>query len=362
MTIPTPIEPIVNRWHTFFDKVRARFQEVLTEADAGYDEVMNIEIVDPAVLSGATSAFQARVRGLQDKVRDAWSKIEQEISQVIQDTEDSSECEKMYPVRSAEQHRGLQLIDDMERQTEALRIHKEAKAARLLKEVADREMQEPKICSHCGAPLVVPTPYKATSVTCSHCQAVNSVHPGIATGLYYQGGALHNLAQETALTEWQAQVQAEKRYKAWRHPLQEDWAQFEKATETYWKAYFSAMKKLHPDWTEETYERELNARMGQWRQLTDPHNEQHRQHVTSILELAATGDRVQVIQWFRKNRQRPDSFSEEVLEAAHEHRLEKVLPLLLDTAHELSGTDDPKSDWIEEKRQDLIRYIPVLAQ
>lgn len=361
MTIPASIEPIVNRWRTFFDKVQARFQEVLTEADAGYDEVMHIEIVDPAVLSGATSAVQARVRGLQDKVRDAWSKIEEEMSQVIQDTEDSSECEKMYPIRSAEQERGLQLIDTMERQAEALRIHKEAKAARLLKEVADREMQAPKTCNHCSAPLSVPTPHKTTSVTCSHCQAVNSVHPGIATGLYYQGGALHNLAQEAALTEWQAQVQAEKRYKAWRHPLHEDWARFEKATETYWTAYLGAMKKLNPDWNEETYDREFKARMGQWRQLTDPHNEQHRQHITTILELATTGDRTQVLQWFRKNRQRPDSFAEEVLEAAHEHRLTKTLPLLLDVAHELSGTDDPKEEWVQEKQQDLIRYIPVPA-
>lgn len=359
--IPDSIQPLVSRWQGFADKVKARFQEVLAEADAGYDEVMNIEVVDPAVLSGATSAFQARVRGLQDKVRDAWQKIESELDQVIQDTEDSDECAKMYPVRDIERDRQLQLIDALEMESAALRIHKEAKASRLLKEVADREMQAPRTCHQCSAPLSVPTPHKVTQVVCTHCQAVNSVHPGMATALYYQGGALHNLAHEAALPEWQALVHAEKRFNAWRHPLDPDMATFEQAATAYWTRYLEAMRQLNPDWDAETVQREYTARMGQWRQQLTRHGGEDRAHRNTVITLAATGDAAQVKQWFRQNRLRPDSFVEEMLEAAHEHRLDKELNTLLDAAYTLSGSDDPKPEWIAEKRSELTRYIPVHA-
>jgi hypothetical protein len=252
---------LMQRWETFVGKVKGRMQEVLAEADAGFDEVMEIDVIDPAAMSGASSAFEARVRGIAKKVEESWEKIEKELDQLI-DAADDPVLGQLTALREQQSDRARELQWEMELEAKLMIARKEAKAARILGERAKKEMAEPRPCPKCGGELAVTVKHTASSVTCKFCRAVTSVVTGMATGMYYQGAAMHQLGHDAALEQWVAMEREERRYKSIREPRVADLQRYEDATIAYWRRYCDTIGTLHPDWDAATIDAQYRGKMG----------------------------------------------------------------------------------------------------
>jgi len=248
------LKALIERWDTFLGKLSARVDEVLAEADAGFDQLIAINVTDPAPLSGAVSAFEARMHGLERKIEDAWDKLDEQLR-----------SGSALRVRDELRAKADALHHRVELARTEMSVRKRAKAARALAELAREEMQRPVSCSHCGGPLTPEVRHVASNVNCPACDAVNAIQPGTAAGSYYQGGALHALAEEAALPQWQLMKQEEQRYNDLRRPGGEDLERLRQATESYWRRYWETYGELHPDWSREQVEAELRGKMGHFR-------------------------------------------------------------------------------------------------
>lgn len=156
------------RWAAFLGKVRTRLKEILEEADAGLDDIIATEVIDPGPVSAATNEVKARLFGLEDKIDPAWKKLEAESSL-------DSDLEEQGRELSSEI---LQAAEDFEERTQK-------KYRARLWELAQAELKDRKLtCSKCGAPLPEPeVKHRVENVTCTHCQAINTVRPGLAMAM-----------------------------------------------------------------------------------------------------------------------------------------------------------------------------------
>lgn len=245
---------LVERWETFLGKVRQRLEAILAEADAGFDQLIAMNVTDPAPLVGAVSAFEARLRGLANKVEQAWDDLDDQLSS-------SSQLKR----RDELHRRGRQLQHEIEVRGEELSIRKRAAAARGQWQLAEQEMAQPQRCVNCGADLVLATRHATQNATCGSCGAVNTVRAGQATTYLFYGNGLHALAEEAALEPWRALKAEEARDEQLRGSTAADKRRLEAAHYAYWRAYCEAMGRMHPDWTPEQIERELQGKMGQFR-------------------------------------------------------------------------------------------------
>ncbi len=245
---------LVTRWQSFLGKVRGRLEAILAEADAGFDQLIAMNVSDPAPLAGAVSAFDARLRGLATKVEEAWEQLDEQLTS-------SSQLK-----RRDELHRqGRQLEREIMVRGEELSIRKRAAAARGQWQLAEQEMAQPQRCVNCGGDLVLAQRHATQNATCGSCGAVNTVRAGQATTYLFYANGLHALAEEAALEPWRALKAEEARDEELRGSTAADEQRLEAAHHAYWRAYCEAMGRMHPDWTPEQVERELRAKMSSFR-------------------------------------------------------------------------------------------------
>ena len=83
------------RWAAFLGKVRARLTEILEEANAGLEEIIATEVIDPGPLSAAQNEVKARLFGLREKIGPAWTKLESELPGELEDQGRALESEIM---------------------------------------------------------------------------------------------------------------------------------------------------------------------------------------------------------------------------------------------------------------------------
>jgi hypothetical protein len=154
------------RWSIFLGKVRARLQEILAEADAGLDEIIATEVIDPGPVSAAQNEVKGRLFGLREKIGPAWTKLEAELPGELEDQGRALESEI------------LAAIEVFEEETQK-------KYRARLTELAQAELKDRKLaCSKCGASLPEPAvKHRVENVTCAHCQAINTVRPGLAMAM-----------------------------------------------------------------------------------------------------------------------------------------------------------------------------------
>jgi hypothetical protein len=160
------VSDAAQRWSAFLGKVRTRLAEILEEANAGLEDIIATEVIDPGPLSAAQNEVKARLFGLREKIGPAWTKLEAELPSELEDQGRALESEIM------------QAIDVLEAQTQK-------KYRARLTELAHAELAERKLtCSKCGAPLPEPpVKHRVENVTCTHCQAINTVRPGLAMAM-----------------------------------------------------------------------------------------------------------------------------------------------------------------------------------
>ncbi len=245
------LKAVLERWDTFLGKVRQRVDAVLGEADVGFDQVIATNVTDAATMSGAVSAFEARMQGLGTKIDQAWDKIDEELR--------SGSALKRRDKMIAQ---GDALRDYIEVKTYEMSVLKRAQAARALWQIVTQDAAQPHHCTSCGGQLQLAVYHTSSSVPCGFCGAVNQVQPSTAIGQYYYGGAIHALSEEVALQQWHALHAEEQRFQDIRGASAEDKARLRAATEHYWRTYCTAHAEIHPDWTPEQIEAEVAGKMG----------------------------------------------------------------------------------------------------
>ncbi len=239
------------RWSAFLTKVKARVDEILAEADPGFDELIATEVLDPVPLSSALSEFHARMLGLEKKIDDSWEKIDAELS-------DDDDRDALYEL-------GRRARKDLARRSRVMQVQKQAKAAHALWEKALAEMERMKRstkCSQCGAPISPTVFHEASNVTCTHCKAVSVVRPGMATLLFFQGIGLHALGEEAALDESARLEDATERWHAKREKRRADVDAYLAAHRKYWLTYARGYGAKVPGWTEEQAKAMAEAKLG----------------------------------------------------------------------------------------------------
>lgn len=161
----------VERWTTFLAKVRARLHEILEEAHAGMDDIIATEVLDPGPISAAENEVKARLFNLREKISPAWAKLEAELGDELAHLE----------------AQGRQLESDILRAIEALERRTRAKVIERLEALAAEERATRTLkCAMCGGPLPEPAvQHRVENVTCTHCDAVNTVRPGLATAMLH---------------------------------------------------------------------------------------------------------------------------------------------------------------------------------
>jgi hypothetical protein len=165
------VSEAARRWDTFLGKVRARLGEIIAEAEAGLDELIETEVIDPGPVSAAENEVKARLFALREKISPAFKKLEGELDEGERDLEDQGR---------ALESEILEAIETLERRTRAQVLK------RLEVLSVEEEKQRKLTCTKCGAPLPEPeVRHRVVNVTCAHCEALNTVRPGLATAMFH---------------------------------------------------------------------------------------------------------------------------------------------------------------------------------
>ncbi|MBL8955887.1 MAG: hypothetical protein JNK82_34250 [Myxococcaceae bacterium] len=243
------------RWSAFLQKVSQRADEILAEAEPGFDELISMEVLDPVPLSSALTEFHARMLGLEKKIDDSWEKIDAEL-------DEPAARDELYAA-------GQKVKKSIARRSKVLQVQKQAKAAHAIWELAKTEMAKVKAstrCSQCGAPIGVTVFHEASNVTCGHCKAVSVVRPGMATLMFFQGVCLHALGEEAALEESARLDEAVERYQGKRSKRKADVDAWVAAHRKYWLVYARGYGTHVPGFDEEKAKAMAEAKLG-WLKL-----------------------------------------------------------------------------------------------
>ncbi len=341
--------PLVERWNGFRAKVSQRADDVVAEGDAGLDEVIAADPLNPNSISAAFSALDSRFHGLGDKVSGAEEKIESEWDEACDDFDDEGDQRILRRLWSGIVSESRALQRDIERKKELISIKKNADWARVLGQLAEKEWGQPRACGECDAHITVPIVHAASSVTCGHCNAVNSIEVGMATGLYFQGNGIHSLASEVSQTEWLAESQAEHDFNELRHPTSADRQRYHDTARARWTAYYTSFKSLHPG-HEPTLEQAVDAKLSHYTAWDFKSENRERDFFGDIIGLARAGDRDGLINAIQAGQ---DVDLDDCVCAVHERGDREGATLLLDVQYQLDDEDEPKQEWIAEKLDEL---------
>ncbi len=282
--VQSKVNEVIEKWDGFLAKVNARIDEVLAEADAGIDQLMEQHAQDYGPMGAAFSAIQSRFHGLGTKVTDAFEKIREELHEVTELdrlTPEEWALISSAPEASSEKYRQMQ--DHIELSHYTIEMQKSADWARRLRSIADEEIARGVPCSECGAKIRVETLATSTQQKCASCGAVNEVTPGMAAASFYLGNGVHALAHEQAWNLWLAERKAKEELYAKHYPTAHDERLYHEAAHEYWTAYYQAGLDIYPGFTKDVASA-VDAKM---KQYTAWDHEKGRRSSARLLPSAA---------------------------------------------------------------------------
>ncbi|MBL8923749.1 MAG: zinc ribbon domain-containing protein [Myxococcaceae bacterium] len=333
------------RWKTFLDKVQARVGELEGEAQAGLEGLVETEVLDPAPLSSALSELKARFHGLTKKVDEAWEKT---IEPMLEDAPES-EWDALW-------RQGERLRRHIDRAFTQLEREALAHHARALHEKVKEEAEHAVACSSCGAPLSKRVRPRTVNVTCTHCQAVTTVRPGLATAMFFGGGALHALGVRAAAEQFDALSDAERRFTSYAHQLEEDADAFRAAHETAWRAWAEEKARWVPGTKPDAIAKDVEVKVGQATKHLE--QEAHRRGVRSkAMALAARGDVAALVAFMQGDGADAYFSFDDLLECAAEHDVKPALEAALKAQFKAEAPDEPEREFIAEKRRDVLQTV-----
>lgn len=361
------VEPLIERWQKFARKVTARSAEVKAEAEAGLDEIIGMNPLDPNPISSAFSSVEARFRGLSTKADQAVEKLEEEWDEAADDLDlKEKERERVSRLWSQLLREKDRLCMKLEQDGHQVEATKGSDWARKLYDLAQQEMAKPVNCPSCGAPLEARARYATASEKCPHCGSVNEIAVGMATGYYFQGMGVHNLSQEAALPQWTAMQEAEHEFNELRHPSSEDKQKYLGAVRAHWTTYYETFTKLNPAHPRSVQE-SVNDKLAHYTTTVwDGGADQAEQSaVSAALQLVASGNEKGVYEFLKKNTQLD---IDDLVVAVHERGDRKGAKFLLALEYELEknmviititpqgvtiGSNEPFEKWRKERLHEL---------
>lgn len=333
------------RWKTFLEKVASRVGELEVEARDGLAGLVETEVLDPAPLSGALSELKARFYGLTKKVDDAWSGT---IEPMLENSTEA-EWDTLWREGEALRRRIDQTFTHLEREalaTQAKALHQ------LVKEESDKAVA----CTHCGAPLSKRIRPKTVNVTCTHCQSVTTVRPGLATAMFFGGGALHALGVFASEEAFDALEAAERKYTRYSHQLEEDLEAYRVALETAWTAWATEKARWVPGTKPEAIAQDASVKVSQVMKAHE--RESNRRAVRSqAMALAKAGNVAKLVAFLGKEGANAYFSPDDFLECAAEHGEKQALETGLKAAFKVEAPDTSEREWVDEKRSDVVRTI-----
>ena len=347
------LEPTWARWPGFLQKFNARVAEVVAEADAGLDQLIEQHATDWGPMGAAFGVLQSRIHGLDTKLDEAGTKIEETVWEILfrddtsqQDSDILSQLHTDISRQLAEQREALEMT------YEQLQTRKNAQWARKLYVLAQAETGEGLRCSNCGSPFSLKVTWQATNETCPHCDAVNSVSPGPASYAYY-GQGVHALAHEQAFPEWMAEHRAKEAYDRFRQPTAYDHWQYLQAARAYWTKYHDMSQRMHPGFASAhgSVEAATEAKMKHYTAHDPPVEQQQREFMGRMIDAARRQD-VAALQQLLATK--PDGVDlDDCAEAAVERQDQPAARLILNIKYDVDGEDEPREAWIKEQLQDI---------
>jgi len=351
--VQAAVSPLVQRWETYVQKVSARVEEILVEGDQGITEIVQMNPQDPGPVSAAFTAVESRFRSITDKVDSAREKIEQDWEETVENLglEDANQERTLRMMWNGILQQSDTFKHEIDKKAATLRIRKMAEWSKALYQTAMQEYQAPRHCPSCGAQIEVAIRYQASNVTCPYCNAVNTIEVGPATGLYFQGAGVHSLAEEENLQQYLAWLDAEYWYNDLRNPTAQDRERMLGAARTYWTAYYTTTKRLHPGFQEDIAAA-VNAKMSHYDAYDRKVDQTERSVYGNIVQLAASRDQNRLWQYLQSL---PESQldMDEAVRAVYEHGDREGAVLLMRMQHRMEQEEEPVEDYIKEKLADL---------
>jgi hypothetical protein len=351
--VQAAMSPLVQRWETYVQKVSGRVEEILVEGDQGITEILQMNPQDPGPVSAAFTAVESRFRGITDKVDSAREKIEEDWEETVENLglEDPAQERTLRMMWNAILQQSDAFKYEIFKKSAALRIRKMAEWSKALYQTAMQEYQQPRHCPSCGAQIEVAIRYQASNVTCPFCNAVNTIEVGPATGLYFQGAGVHSLAEEENIQQYMAWLDTERWYNDLRNPTAQDRERMLGAARTYWTAYYTTMKRLHPGFQEDIAAA-VSAKLAHYDAYDRKADQGERSVYGNIVELAASRDQNRLWQYLQSL---PESQldMDDAVRAVYEHGDRDGAVLLMRMQHRMENEEEPIDSYIKEKLADL---------
>ena len=353
------VQPTLQRWEAFVAKVNQRVSDVMQEAQVGLDQLIATHATDAGPMGTALGAVQARFRGIDDKVDTAWEQVEELLEEPLEEILDEDDLpqddfDAVYGLQERLRGEYDNLREHIENQYAWLEMRNQAAWARRLYELVHEEAQKGLNCSQCGGSIENTTFWMASNITCPNCQSVNSVQPGMAAGLFYQGIGLHALSHEQGWNEWLAEQSAKKAYDNRRHQTAGDHSRWLDAARVYWSKYYETTKSMNPGFTQEVTEA-VDNRIAQYTSFEPPLSAMQRDFFEKVCAAAAARDQAALQAALQDIPTGVDV--EEATECVYEHGDRDGAILLLQHRHTTEGDGDRKGPWIREQLKEIAETL-----
>jgi hypothetical protein len=229
-------EELITRWDNYLNKLKDRCFEVIQQADAPLNDVINNLQYDNVIIHNIKNGLHNQtVIQLTQKAEEGWDKMDSEMMKYG----------KIFYHQKSDQHKKLdgfrQWVSDEFLKFE---IGLYARAARKILDNVKHHIDEKKMhkCTQCAGELPIKIySFMAVNIKCESCGSVNTYQPDdrIRALEYY---VLNHLADEYALDE---------KLKA---------SHDKNAQKEYYKKYYGFLMENVPD-KKEFYERQMNERL-----------------------------------------------------------------------------------------------------
>ncbi|MBC8044874.1 MAG: hypothetical protein IAF08_15660 [Rhizobacter sp.] len=264
MSSSTPSGEITERWDAFLAKIKERFEQTMSEAEAGCAALLDDAELDPMPMSNAWNAIRLQMLSLQRKIGDTWS---EKIQEQLYDPNGDAKFEGAKVDR--EYAKGFALEQRIADELQATEVRIFGSAARKIYEVAKTKLEGHFACKQCGTPLQIPKGiFRSIYVVCASCAMTNTFEPGtFARSAEYF--CAHYLANETAWPELKAMSAAEFRVNraidgdsdsAGEPRTLAMLKMWEAATKKYWEVYLKARIEIIPEYAAD-YDKDFNGKM-----------------------------------------------------------------------------------------------------
>lgn len=270
---------LVERWAGFRSKISERVRETLSQAGEILPQLLDYQQFDTIPFANAWSGIHTQTNALIDKIESTWqntvspgweawqSEEEDRLSDAGEELEPFHQ--QFYHIYYGEQQKGIQCMQQLEKELRSHEVKTFAEAGRKLAAKAREILSGDFSCTQCQAPLLVQENfYRSYYQVCPYCQTTNTFEPGSIARMV-EHFALDPIAEEKALEEYGRYHDLLQQFKAQREdePATTTAAQVLEAYTGYIEVFLKARISMIPVY-QERYEADRKAKIEWLRKYT----------------------------------------------------------------------------------------------